>query len=301
MLLILTGSEDGTVDRIINQSSLPIFRLNIDLFSEYKFIFTPQFWEISDPTGRSISSTTASRVFWWKAFSYGLNQESFLHEELKYIFRELYSWFGYRNLIIGNPPETEHYIGKIRQLEIAQKFFKIPSTRLIINNSFPLAATSGHIVKSLTSGLTTSAKAMFTQEILPHQLEPSLPWYIQEKIDASADITVLVAGSKIFPYSRSRSDLLGLDWRAEQFTDKTPWILFNVDTDLETSIKNYCQALGISWGRLDFLYAQGEFYFLEINFNGQWAFLDSENSNGLITEVVNYIETGNTHSYFKLR
>lgn len=301
MLLILTGSKDGTVDRIIRLSSLPIFRLNIDLFFDYQISITPGHWEISDPTGRSISSKNASRVFWWKAFSYGHDQESFLYEELKYIFREIYSWFGVRGLIIGNPPDTEHRIGKIRQLEVARNYFKIPKTELLINSPFPRATDKGHIVKSLTSGLTTSSKAMFTQEVVLDTLDSKIPWYVQEKIDSLADITVLIAGNRLFPYSRSRTKLQGLDWRAEQFSDDTPWIPFKLDADTINSIENYCLELGVSWGRIDFMYSEDTLIFLEINLNGQWAFLDIDNTDGLITEVVEYIQAGPTHNQLNLR
>jgi hypothetical protein len=301
VLLILTGSGDGTVDRIIHQSSLPVFRLNLDLFSDYQISYSPNYWKITDPTGRSISSENATRVFWWKAFSYGLNQESFLHEELKYLFRELYSWFGFRNQIIGNPPDTEHRIGKVRQLEIAQNYFQVPQTQLLINSPFPPASENGHIVKSFTSGLTTSSKAMFTQEVSLNSLDNAIPWYVQEKIDSTEDITVMVAGDNLYAYSRSRSNLVGLDWRAEQFSDDTRWIPITLKSNEITSIENYCRDLGVSWGRIDFMFSKGDLYFLEINLNVQCAFLDIENNHGLIAAVVKYIETGRTHSQLNLR
>jgi len=298
VLLILTGSEDGTVHRIVAKSSLPIFRFNIDLFFEYKIEITPTNWRITDPTGRTISSDSATRVFWWKAFSYGLDQEPFLHEEIKYIFREIYSWFGHRNLIIGNPPDTENRIGKIRQLELANKYFQTPDTKLALNVNLDFPKSKDYIVKSLTSGLTTSSKAMFTQEVRPQKLDPALPWYIQEKLESDLDITVLITGEELHSFSRSRKNLTGLDWRAEQFSDKTPWNPFFLENLEIEIIKNYCKDLGVTWGRLDFMKSQNELYFLEINFNGQWAFLDIEDKHGLVAKVVNYLESGETHSFY---
>ena len=297
MFLILTGSEDGTVHRIVSDSSLPVFRFNLDLFFEYKIEIIPGSWRITDPTGRTISSETATRVFWWKAFSYGLNQDAFLHEEIKYIFREIYSWFGYRNLIIGNPPDLENRIGKVRQLEVANKYFPTPETKLLLNNSLEFPPSHAYIVKSLTSGLTTSSKAMFTQQVAPRNLDSSLPWYIQEKVESQLDVTVLITGDTFHPFSRSRANLNGLDWRAEQFSDETPWSPIGLDKRQIEAIKNFCYELGVSWGRLDFMESQNQLVFLEINFNGQWAFLDIENEQGLVSKVVDYLETGETHGF----
>ena len=297
MLLLLTGSEDGTADRIVRESKLPLFRFNLDLFSDYNIEISPGRWRITNPTGRSIDSENASRVFWWKAFSYGLDQDAFLHEELKYIFRELYSWFGDRHLLIGNPPDLESRIGKLKQLEIARNYFKTAVTQLRVNSPFQTETERKYIVKSLTSGLTTSSKAMYTQEVDPSDLDPKLLWYVQEKITSSKDVTVLVAGSDFFAYSRSREDLEGLDWRKDQFVRKVPWLDYELSLQQTASIQSFLKALGVEWGRIDFMEVDNDLYFLEINLNGQWAFLDLENKKGVISQVVNYIETGKTHGY----
>ena len=297
MLLLLTGSEDGTADRIVRNARLPLFRFNLDLYSDYFIEFWPGRWRITNPTGLSIDSENASRVFWWKAFSYGLDQDAFLHEELKYIFRELYSWFGDRRLLIGNPPDLESRIGKLKQLEIARNYFKTSESQLRVNSPFAIEKQKKYIVKSLTSGLTTSSKAMYTQEVDPADLDPKLIWYVQEMITSQKDVTVLVAGSDFFAYSRSREHLEGLDWRKDQFISNVPWLSYELSSQQTASIKSFLDALGVEWGRIDFMEVDKDLYFLEINLNGQWAFLDLENARGVISGVVNYIETGKTHGY----
>ncbi len=301
MLLILTGSADGTVDRIVEQCALPVFRLNLDLISDYKISMSPDGWEIENPSGKKIDSHNATRAFWWKAFSYGLDQEWLFHEEVKYLFRELYSWFGHRHLIIGNPPEAEARIGKLRQLEVASKHLKHRSTQLRINDTFAIDSRKKYIVKSLTSGLTTSSKAMHTQEVDPSKLDPKLLWLVQEKIDSTNDITVFVAGSTLYGFARSRASLTGLDWRKEQFTDQAKWEPYSLSENDENSIRNFCSEIGVEWGRVDFMLTEEGLIFLEINMNGQWVFLDLQNDSGFISKVVEYIETGPTHSQVNLR
>jgi hypothetical protein len=297
VLLVLTGSEDGTADRIVSNCSLPVFRFNLDLVSDYKVILKPNYWSITNPTGLSISSENASRVFWWKAFSYGLNQDNFFHEEVKYLFREIYSWFGHRSLIVGNPPDTEFRLGKVRQLEVASGFFRIPKTELAIGSNFSGFQDSTNIVKSLTSGLTTTSKAMYTQQVDVTKLDPHLLWYVQEKIDSLNDLTVLVVGEDLFAFTRSRSLLKGLDWRAEQFSDSTPWIFHTLSSVEVQSIKSFCNEIGVRWGRIDFLLTDDGLVFLEINPNGQWVFLDPQDEHKLVRSVVKFLESSDPHGW----
>ena len=303
MLLLLTGSSDGTADRIVQNSELPVFRFNLDLFSEYKVIHNVGNWSITNQAGLTISSETATRVFWWKAFSYGLDLDSFLLEEVKYFFRELYSWFGYRNAIIGNPPNTENYIGKLRQLEIASKYFSTSQTHLHIGVPFEESSEKKFVVKSLTSGLTVSNKAMFTQEVDLSKLDPKLLWYTQELIDSDFDVTVLVFGNKLRGFARGREELEGLDWRAEQFTNASKWVPYDLGDSMKAKLLSFCEELGVEWGRIDLMKRANsdELLFLEMNMNGQWVFLDFENECGLINEVVEYLEKSPTHSQVNLR
>jgi len=296
LLLLITGSVDGTADRIVQKSSLPVFRLNLDIFSDYTMEISPGQWSITDPTGRSITNENASRVFWWKAFSYGLTQDAFLHEELKYIFREIYSWFGFRDLVIGNSPYADRFLGKIRQLEIGQKYFTIPNTKITLGKKYLRDSERAFVIKPLSSGLTSSSKAMFTQEVDLSMLDSNLPWYIQEKQESTIDVTVLKVGDKLFGFSRSRANLTGLDWRVEQFSDNTPWEVYEFSHERTRAINGLCAEIGVNWGRLDFLEVDEELVFLEINLNGQWVFLDPENKTGMLDSVVHFIETGPTHS-----
>jgi len=44
--------------------------------------------------------------------------------------------------------------------------------------------------------------------------------------------------------------------------------------------------LGLKFGRIDFLLKNNEYFFLEVTPNGQWAWLDTENTNGLMSEML---------------
>lgn len=294
MLLVLTGSLDGTADLILGQLKHRAFRLNFDAFAEYEVSVQPNFWSIRNPAGHEITSETASSVWWWKAFNYFCHDEQFVAEEVKYIFRELYGWFlinGKR--IKGNSPDYHRSMGKVNVLSVAQNHFMTPKTWVGWGATRPLlwAPSDRVVAKSLSSGLTTTDKALFTTEITGKQLSPEFPWYLQDLVDAEADVTIFVCGKRLFAFARDRSELKGLDWRAEQNFDNPidEWTYARMAPSIEQSVQEFCKSLHVGWGRLDFMQVGDQLVFLEYNANGQWVFLDYENRHGLLDAVCEYL------------
>jgi hypothetical protein len=297
LLLILTGVADGTIDFVIDYLDEPFFRFNLDDFGSYEFQFSPDSWSIRNPTGLLITNETASRCLWWKLFLYQLNDDKYVKEEIRMAAQNLYSWFLARKLVIGNPPYLEASWGKLRQATVAQKYFQIPKQLMGWGKQFQNSFDQNKqwIVKSMSSQLTESGKAIFTTEVDPEQLDSNYPWYIQEKIVSDFDITVLVVGQKYFAFSRSRKNLKSLDWRKEQFSDHEKWNFFQLSEEENQNIRAFVKELNISWGRMDFLLVEGGLVFLEINPNGQWVFLDPANEHGVISSVANFFLHGETH------
>jgi hypothetical protein len=48
--------------------------------------------------------------------------------------------------------------------------------------------------------------------------------------------------------------------------------------------------LGLHFGRLDFLLGEDGYWFLEVNTNGEWAWLDTEGHHGLLLKVASEID-----------
>lgn len=293
MLLLITGSRDGTSDAIVSKLGQQVFRLNYDLYSHYSLEFTPNYWKITNPVGHTISSDTVTSCFWWKAFNFSLEgEDNYVVEEVKYIFRELYAWCKLRSLVKGNPFDFHNYLGKTNILGIAAKSFQVPKSLV----SFKCAGVesfskSTAVAKSLTSALTDSKASLLATEVEIARLDSKFPWFLQEKVDSDYDITVFICGERQFAYQRSRKDLKGLDWRGEQTFDPDvkEWLKFDL-TDIEKlSIHNFCKDINVTWGRLDFMRSNGNLVFLEFNANGQWLFLDYDGSDGLLNAVLDYL------------
>jgi hypothetical protein len=297
LLLLITSSGDATADLLVDHFSESFFRLNVDIYHEYDFVFTPEFWEIQDPSGRHISSETASRCVWWKVFLTSLIEDQFIKHEVQYAIKELYSWFRSRHLIIGNPPSIENELGKIRQAKIASEFFRIPEQRIAWGKYLTrgLDSTASWVVKSLSSQLMSEGKALFTTEVDPYVLDPRFIWTLQNMIFSESDVTIQIVGNEAFAFSRSRKDLKSPDWRREIFTSDTKWLPYKLSHEEQANVHCMMDKFGLDWGRIDMLACDGSLFFLEINPNGQWAFLDPQNERGMITTVAKYLEFHKTH------
>lgn len=293
MLLLITGSDNRSSDQIVSKLGVDVFRLNFDLWSDYSLSLSPDGWIIYNPSGFSISSQTVTRAFYWKAFSYPIKCDKLTESEIRYIFRELYSWCALRGIIRGNSFDYHQNNGKINILSIAKKYFITPSSMVSIGLKNTNDFSSSSVIKSLSSEVTDDFKAIMTTEVNINDLDPMYPWFLQRKVESKWDITVFICGDKLFSFRRDRVGLKGLDWRAEQghgsFQEKE-WLFFQLDEVDSKRVFELSNDLGINWGRYDFLLNEdNKLVFLEFNANGQWGFLDPLDENGLLDQVVKYL------------
>ena len=133
---------------------------------------------------------------------------------------------------------------------------------------------------------------MYTTAVDAKSINTRYPWFLQEKIDAEADVTIQIVGGRQFAFSRSRKGMHGLDWRKEIFTEnheRAEWLPFRLNEQQQLSVTRFVTECHANWGRIDFLLQGEKLVFLEFNANGQWAFLDHENRYGLLDAVVAYL------------
>ena len=263
MLLIFAGSTDETCNLLLSRLGHRAFRLNFDLFRDYVVEIGLEDWRIANPTGHEITNHTAHACFWWKPFNYFIDDNDYVIEEVKYIFRELYGWFMHRGLVRGNSHLFHQQRGKLLILQLAKKYFAVPDTLAGWNLSDGRLAMlhKSVVAKSLTSGLVTTSKVLYTTEVEPVHLDKSYPWFLQSRITAEADITIQVVGRNFFAFSRHRHGLQGLDWRQEIFTEnheRARWEPVNLTSEQYDATMAFVIDLGVAWGRLDFLMKEGK-------------------------------------------
>lgn len=105
-------------------------------------------------------------------------------------------------------------------------------------------------------------------------------------LEGGTDETVAFVAGRIFAYaSPPRSPGSHLDSR-RNFTEATStWKPIVLSSAEENAICGFMAEAGLSFGRFDFIRKDGILHFLEVNPNGQWAWLDERNEYGLISAV----------------
>lgn len=136
-------------------------------------------------------------------------------------------------------------------------------------------------IRTALVGLGDEERVIFTNRIASEaELDvPSVqaaPIIFQREIPKEADIRVTVVGARIFAVaidSQSGADTQ-VDWRkgANVSLEHTP---IELPGEIEEKCLALVQQLGLRFGAIDLVKdVNGEYWFLEINPNGQWAWIE---------------------------
>lgn len=303
MLIIFSTSYDTTVDLLIHYlKSVDVFRFNSDRWEDYKIEMSPAGFRIEDPTGRAVCSRDVKKAFWRKpAKNKDMfpevpipEEKAYCETEVWYVMREMVNILWGENKIVLIEPLADLRAGKFVQLKLACKYFKIPKYQFRLGYKTLFNNDSEVVTKSLTldpvAGDTHAV--IFATKVEDKALSQAYPWMVQEYIHAEADVTVVFVRDQLFAFELDRRPFLDktVDWR-ELPVDETSdnWMPHTLPTDIEKGIFDFMGSLLLHFGRLDFLYNKGCYYFLEVNPNGQWAWLDAGGKLGLTSKIVDEI------------
>lgn len=301
MILIFTNSLDATTDLIIHLLSrkIPLFRLNLDLLGQYKIRVSGTGWEIIDKTGRRVSSQNCLNAIWRKPFGQEIkfsitskkSFESFIKGECLYILNTIIQELIRRKKFILSYPFAEKKLTKIRQLEIATKIFNTPKYEFIFNEKLQELKENKLVFKSLSGNEIAKNDVVYTTLIDKEKLDYRFPWFLQQNINKKYDLTVFYLYKKMWCV-RHKSSVKGhiVDWRRKV---KTVWSEIKLSQKFQARVKMYMAVCKIDFGRLDFCQdSKGLIWFLEVNPNGQFAWMDIwlKNKGSLTKAVCDEIE-----------
>lgn len=282
-----------TSDLVIKRLQDNAFRINTDIIRDYKISLNNSGFTISDPTGRNISSSEIASVYWRKPFSHDAysdpaHPEYFFYSECRYLIRELYNICVSKGAFPLVEEGAERRLGKIIQLTIAKNYFKVPPWMLQLG--FDYTAPVQTIAKSLSGEPLDADNVLYTSRIDEQSLDPAHVWFTQAAIERSSDLTVCFVNGEVFAYKLDA--IAGVtDWRS--ILDKQEaraWHLHTLSQSTVESIRKFMKQCKLRYGRLDFVLEDDELYFLEVNPNGQWAWLDLDDKTGLISAMVKAIQ-----------
>ena len=299
LALLLTNRRDLTTDFLIRElirRKITACRLNTDVITDFSIAMDPvkQTTAIKGPSFTLNTNDVSVAYFRRPLFSFANDTfgayQSYVRMEWNVFLGALYGIIG--NCWFSHPNNILQAGDKSRQLKLANEIgFRVPET--IITNDLTevqnLQRKFSLIAKPIKQALIEAKNAeaaIFTSSIdkLSEHDRASIgvcPVIFQQHIDKAMDVRVTVVGNRVFPVAidSQSTEETRVDWRRGSNTNLRHEIM-----TLPSQLAHYCvqlvQALKLRFGAIDLVKdLNGEFWFLECNPNGQWAWI--ENRTGL--------------------
>jgi len=304
VILILSNKWDVTVDFVVAElrsRGIKFTRINTeDLASGRATIRLPELRILVSKHGHVYDLTEEINVIWnrrpGKPFDDiprtarpSLAIQNFVNDQW-------YSWLEAIQLIpditwINYPRSNDTMENKARQLLIASTLgFDIPET-VITNDPIDarrLAEMHGNrlVAKALYSPLIEEPDEdffVFTSNIknldgIPDEEIRVSPIIFQQALIPKIDYRVTVVGEKVFvtKIERVNKTPIEIDWRMEK--DDLRFLPCNLPSDVENLCQRYVKECNLLFGAIDLVEHRGKFFFLEINPNGEWGWLQKPNN-----------------------
>lgn len=304
MILIITHKEDFTADFVIdklNKRGIKYYRFNCEDIDKENYLFEKQ-----NGFQFQVNNLNSFHSVWFRRTKLpdlkikGEAEKLYLLGEYDALLSNLYSQLKAKRWL-SHPNDVYQAENKIFQLRIAQEIgFSIPDT-IITNqhsvlNEFIDKHNRNVIVKPLSQGRIKQVdgiKTIYTnrinEEIINNLASYSLtPSIYQEYIEKEYELRITVVGEKIFAakVDSQKLDETKTDWRKQ----KIPFEPYLLSEAVSKKCIDLLRKLNLSFGAIDMIKSsKGDFVFLEINPNGQWAWLDMEAGLNISDEIINYL------------
>jgi len=295
VLFIYTNSFDLSADTLIQRlGNDAVFRFNLDLWQDYALEIDYHRVLIANPAGRTVESANIAKFLWRKPLTNQQlypdrsfpREQVFKEEELAYAMREVWNAMYHSGRAVLIDPLSDTIAGKLIQAQIAHRYFLIPEWRVVSGAQTGKNQSDSHwVAKSLTSLRTGDRSVLFTTRVQTNELSPASPWFLQRFVPAEYDVTVVAIRDALFAFALARGDFSEgvIDWRRDLVLRREQkWVEHALPREVADGARHFMQDMGLHYGRLDFLLSGGTYYFLEVNPNGEWGWLDPSGDAGIV-------------------
>lgn len=283
-VLVITSSIDYTVDYIISKYSdrAEFFRVNVDLFSNYRITIESDTWRISCPYW-TIQQDEVDSIYYRKPrmpdlSDYQPEYSFMIQRDIIAVVEGLVNSFD--KYVLTKPSVLHKAENKILQLVLAKDIpFNVPCS-LITNDRVPAQSLirKTSIIKPLSTGkiTTPSGYEVFQTELVSDISDYDIsltPIYLQHYITKQFEVRVTLIGE--FAYCVKIDSTDKVDWRHEKTNNH--YQLIELPEAINLQCRKMLQTLELDFGAFDFIVDEkGEWVFLEVNPNGQWLWLEKE-------------------------
>lgn len=314
MILVLTNEQDLTSDYVVlelQRRKLPFVRLNSERLSEGTVAFDPRLgadgW-LFDLAGTCLDFRSVRAAYFRRPGSPRAPSSVTREDAAKYcraewgaVLSSALNSLGRRWL--NSPLAILAAEDKPRQLAVAVALgFEVPPT-LISNHLSAVSErlTMGSVIaKTVREALLENENGeyvIFTNQIpslsgVAAETVAMAPIIFQGQLEKRSDIRVTVIGRRVFAAEILSQALpeTSVDWRCGSH----PELVHGVH-DLPDRLAELCvalvDALGLRFGAIDLvLDHSGQYWFLEVNPNGQWAWIENRTGLPLTISLVDELE-----------
>lgn len=300
-VLVVTHSGDATIDYLIEEyKDVNFFRLNTDLIERYSIHISEEKIEIvNNITQKKIINTDCESVYFRRMMLPEFKEYNQIY------FQALVSDFlsniegiidVFAKKVLTTPTILKRADNKVIQTQLAKKFgFKMPCT-LITNNNKAVERffeiEDKIIVKPLSVGrlIMENSIEIVQTNLVDKKLElPSLaknPTYFQQYIGKEYELRITIINSSIYSVKIYSEDQV--DWR--RFNNNVKYELTQVPETLAQRCLAIMDELNIKYAAFDFIYDGLDYYFLELNANGQWLWLEKELGLDISKKIIEYLK-----------
>lgn len=311
-VLIITNQEDITTDFIVlelKRRGIPYFRLNTETIAQSRIEFDPSSGKDSFKLSfadkridlKSVGAAYYRRPGAPTPLIDPIHDSAYYYCETEWnsLLKALYSLIDDKWL--NSPINIQKAENKPLQLLTAATLgFKIPETRITNHLEYAKSINSFSVIgKPLKNSLiegNDSPGIIFTSELnmqVLNDMEVALsPVIFQAQIDKKFDVRVTVVGEKVFSaaiHSQS-NESSKVDWRASQneILEHTAII---IPDRIQSLCKQITQRFGLKFSAIDLIQdTNDDWWFLEINPNGQWAWIECRTDLPITSAIVDELE-----------
>lgn len=313
MIILLTNREDITADYVVlelRRRKVDFFRFNTEDFP-LKVTLSLNYSDGSffQTTNRTIPLSDIQSIWYrrpvlpdFSTIKLEAGVEEFCTKES---FAALEgTWPLLDCMWVSNPFNIRKAEIKPFQLKTASEIgLKTPKT-LVSNNpeiikNFYLENNKKVIIKPIKTSLVKSHEKeniIFTSSVESFHIDKintciQIPSIYQEKLLKKYDLRVTVIGKHVFPVEIHSQDYQAssIDWRKGE-NPKIAHMKHELPKEVTAKCLQLNQILGLEFSAIDFvLTPDGEYYFLEINPNGQWAWIEERTGYNLTESLVDLL------------
>ncbi|MGP5368562.1 hypothetical protein ACTXN4_14045 [Pseudomonas helleri] len=312
MFLLVTNRRDITMDFVVaelQRRGLPYFRLNTELLPLSQStlgVSAMNDWEI-ELEGKRITGHDVTAAYFRRPGApqapetvLDAGERAYIEAEWSSFLKSLY--FRLESRWFSDPTQIFLAEDKPRQLLIARQLgFNIPDTAITnqLKAAELLTAEGRAIGKPLRQAVLPGAleKVMFTSRLQPltEADAPALglaPLIIQAEVPKIYDVRVTVVGAQVFAtaiWSQDNEET-EVDWRRGSRPDLRHEAI-GLPDEVVAQCRELVHCLNLRYGAIDLVCDRDEkLWFLEINPNGQWAWIENQTGYPIAAAIVDELE-----------